>query len=128
MPYPVQFEISPDVTQLSKGTIAISGVLRYDSMGVTLEYRTTDRGMTASDVRTVSVPLIDVAGVEYRRRLLGGRLVLVATRLDVFAGIPGAEDNRLVLKIKRRDGTAAARAAWDLQVAVEERKLRHLRE
>jgi hypothetical protein len=84
--------------------------------------------MTASDVRTVSVPLIDVAGVEYRRRLLGGRLVLVATRLDVFAGIPGAEDNRLVLKIKRRDGTAAARAAWDLQVAVEERKLRHLRE
>jgi hypothetical protein len=85
MPYPVQFEISPDVTQLSKGTIAISGVLRYDSMGVTLEYRTTDRGMTA-------------------------------------------EDNRLVLKIKRRDGTAAARAAWDLQVAVEERKLRHLRE
>ena len=128
MSHPVPFELSPTVGELQAGMIAISGVLRHDPISVVLEYRTTDRSMTQSDVRTVSVPTVSLAAVEYRQRLLGGRLVLVAARLDVFTDIPGVEDNRLVLQIKRRDRAAAARAAWDLQVALEDRKLRHLRE
>lgn len=128
MSYPVPFEISPTVGELRAGTIAVSGVFRYDAAAVVLQYRTTDRAMAVSEVHSASVRLVDLAAVEYHRRLLGARLVLVAARLDVFAGIPGVEGNRLVLRVKRRDRSAAARAAWDLQVAIENRKLRHLRE
>ncbi len=128
MAYPIQFEMNPTVSELRAGTIAISGVLRHDPTSVTLEYRTTDTTMTASEVRTVSIPLVDIAAVEYHRRILGARIVLVAARLDVVANIAGVEGNRLVLDIKRRDRAAAVRAAWDMQVALEDRKLRHLRE
>jgi hypothetical protein len=46
----------------------------------------------------------------------------------VFREIPGTDNHRLELKIKRRDRAAAHRACWDLQVAMEDRKLEHLRE
>lgn len=128
MSNPVPFEISPTVSELTAGIIAIGGVLRYDASGITLEFRTTNSRMTASDVRTVTVPLTDLASVQYRRRLVRARLVLSGVRLDTFREIPGTDDHRLELGIKRRDRAAARRACWDLQVAVEDRKLKHLRE
>ncbi|KPK08819.1 MAG: hypothetical protein AMS20_01455 [Gemmatimonas sp. SG8_28] len=124
----VPFEINPTVSELTAGIIAIGGVLRYHASGITLEFRTTSLGMTVSDVRTVTVPLTDPAGVRYHGRLVTARLVLGGARLDVFREIPGTDDNRLELTIKRRDRNAARRACWDLQVAVEDRKLTHLRE
>ncbi len=125
---PIPFEISPTVSELTAGIIAIGGVLRYDASGITLEFRTTNSRMTVSDVRTVTVPLTDLASVQYHRRLVTARLVLSGVRLDVFREIPGTDDNRLELRISRRDRNVARRACWDLQVAVEDRKLRHLRE
>jgi hypothetical protein len=128
MSNPVPFEISPTVSELTSGIIAIGGILRYDATAVTLEHRTTDSRMAASAVGTTTIPLAAIVGIEYHRKLVSARLVLIGSGLDVFRNVPGADDNHLVLRIKRRDRGAARRAAWDLQVAVEERKLRHLRE
>jgi hypothetical protein len=128
MSNPVPFEISPTVSELTAGIIAIGGVLLYDASGMTLEFRTTTSRMTVSEVRTVTVPLSDLASVRYHRRLVTAQLVLSGVRLDVFREIAGTDDNRLELRIRRRDRSAARRACWDLQVAVEDRKLKHLRE
>ena len=67
--------------------------------------------------------LEDLSAVHLRRRLFGRNLVLRATGLTIFAAVPGAERERLTLKVRRSDRADAERMAWTLQTTIQNRNL-----
>lgn len=119
----VPFTIEPSVDDVMRGILSIRGVLRFDGGTLELEFQTTNMRLTRSSVHARSFPLDDLAAVEYRRRFFSPRLRVVAHRLTVFQDMPGAQGGTLVLAIAWGQRAAASRAAWDLQAALENRKL-----
>ena len=116
--------IEPTPGEMVDGIFEIQGVLRVDGDTIHLEYRSINAVQQArSPVRKLKVMLVDLAGVEFRKGLFSSRLVLRGTSLKIFETLPWAEDECLVLKIARRYRHEVARAAWDLQTILENRKL-----
>jgi hypothetical protein len=117
----VPFTIEPELSDIRKGWIAISGVLRMEPGGVVLEYRTSF--LEQSEIIQRSISLDDLTRVDYRRGIFGAKLILQAKSLAVFDGIPGSSEDRLVLGIARRDRPAAKVMGWQLGTLLENRKL-----
>ena len=119
----VSFTIEPELADIRKGWISISGVLRVEPSAVVLEYRTSIGTLEQSDISKRTVPLDDLIRVEYRRGVFSAKVILQGKSLAVFEGIPGCSDDRLVLTVARRDRPTAKAIAWDLGSALENRKL-----
>ncbi|NNG16398.1 MAG: hypothetical protein HKM89_07950 [Gemmatimonadales bacterium] len=117
----VPFSIEPELSDIRKGWITITGVLRMDRGNVVLEYRTSF--VEQSDIIERSISLDDLTRVEYRRGIFGAKLILQAKSLAVFDGMPGTSEDRLVLGIARRDRPAGKAIGWQLGTLLENRKL-----
>ena len=117
----VPFTIDPELSDIRKGWITISGVLRMEPGNVVLEYRTSF--VEQSDIIERSISLDDLTRVDYRRGVFGAKLILQARSLAVFDGMPGTSEDRLVLGIARRDRPAAKVIGWQLGTLLENRKL-----
>ena len=117
----VPFTIDPELSDIRKGWITISGVLRIEPGNVVLEYRTSF--VEQSDIIERSISLDDLMRADYRRGIFGAKLILQAKSLAVFDGMPGTSEDRLVLGIARRDRAAANVIGWQLGTLIENRKL-----
>ncbi len=77
------------------------------------EFQTRDAmfGLPLGGIRTVKVPVADLASVELTAGLfgtgLGAKLVIRADRLATLAGLPGMSQGRVDLGIDRHDLAAA---------------------
>jgi hypothetical protein len=75
------------------------------------EFQTRDAmfNVPLGGIRTVKVPIADLASVELTPGLLGfgGKLVLRANRLTTLDGLPGMTQGRVELGIERKDYAAA---------------------
>lgn len=119
----VPFTIEPELADIRKGWITISGVLRVQPGAVVLEYRTSIATLEQSDILERTVPLDDLISVVYRRGIFSAKVILRAKSLAVFDGVPGCSEDRLVLTIARPDRPTAKAIAWDLASTLENRKL-----
>lgn len=117
----VPFTIDPELSDIRKGWITISGILRLEPGRVVLEYRTSF--VEQSDIIERSISLDDLMRADYRRGIFGAKLILQAKSLAVFDGMPGTSEDRLVLGIARRDRAAAHVIGWQLGTLIENRKL-----
>ena len=119
----VPISIEPDLSDILRGWITIHGVLRVEPDELVLEYRTSTPTMERSEVLQRSISLDNLVRVEYRRGLFGAKLILQARGLAVFDGIPGSQDDRLILSVARGDRPTAKAIGWRLEAALENRKL-----
>jgi hypothetical protein len=119
----VPFTIDPELSDIRKGWITISGVLRMEQGGIVLEYRTSVATLERSEISQRSISLDDLTRVDYRRGIFGAKLILQAKSLAVFDGMPGSSEDRLVLGITRRDRPEAKVIGWQLVTLLENRKL-----
>lgn len=117
----VPFTIEPELSDIRKGWLTISGVLRMEPGGFVLEYRTSF--VEQSQIIQRSISLDDLTRVDYRRGIFGAKLILQAKSLAVFDGMPGTSEDRLVLGIARRYRPEGKVIGWRLGTLLENRKL-----
>jgi len=86
-----------------------------------VEYQVKDgvAGVLKSGVRHVRIPLTDLASVPLKKGWLGTRwrgvtIIIQASRMDAFEGMPGASQGRVELSIARKDCDAAEKLVADL--------------
>ena len=93
--------IDPDVAELMGGIIAVRGLLRYDGSRVEIEYQTSADSMKYSKAKTIGFNLTDVQRIDYRKGFFNNRITFHTTSITYFQGMPGADGEKLTVRIAR---------------------------
>lgn len=101
------------------------GLLRLDGDNLVIEFQTKD-GMfevPLSDIRQVTLPLGALATFAWKPGWFGGAFLLTAAGLGLMRDLPGGDQGRLRLKVKRADRAAAEQLATEVHLAMANREL-----
>lgn len=97
-----------------------TGLLHDDGIHLCLEFETSLFWIYKTGVRTVKVPVAEIADVKYEKQLLHGRIVIQTTRLALLQNVPGARQGRVELTIARADRAAAEQFVTGLYIQDQE--------
>lgn len=114
-----------EIANINHGFQKASGLLKLEEGHLVMEYQVEDAivGMFKSDVKEVSLPISELLEVEFKKRFFSAKLILRGQSMKVFQDVPGTEQARCELKIKRGERDMAARLASRLQLALSEYRL-----
>lgn len=97
------------------------GIVRDEGDKLCLEYEVQDSiaGIIKSGVKTVRIPLAELASVSLTKGWLGTswlgvKIVIQASKMEMLQGIPGMMQGRLTLSIARKDREAEEKLVADL--------------
>lgn len=134
----VAFKLTvPDAEELSMTSMVekeVRGLMELTDDGLVLQFQearteTSLSGLSvtaeASDVTELRVALDRLASAHIRG-WWGRTVTLVSNDLTLFAGLPGAPGDRIVLKFRRRDRVAAQDLVTRLQFALSDLGMEHL--
>jgi hypothetical protein len=99
------------------------GVLRFDGETLVVEFQTKD-GMfevLRSDIRRVTLPLQDLTGLAWKAGCFGGTFAISVASLELMKDVPGGDQGRLSLKVRRQDRAAAEQLANEVQLTLASR-------
>lgn len=103
---PVPFTVDNDI---HFGLTELRGLLSADAEDLILEFRPVMLGMIKMAMKTVYVPLAQIRSMEFDSKFFGAynRLTIRTATQAALDEIPGSEQGRLRLNIKRIDREAA---------------------
>lgn len=110
--------------------VEVSGLLRYDSSGVHLEFQTKDAlfGVIKSSVKSVRLKNDDLRGLRYKKSWFSHYLYIQTKDMRTIAGVPGAESGEVRLKIRKQDAIQAKSLASHVSSALTDERLKRLLE
>lgn len=117
-----------EITNINHGLQKASGLMSWNQNGLVLEFQTEDAviGLFKSEVEEASISISDLLNVEFTKNIFSAKLIIEAKSLKALQDIPGTEQARCELKIKRRDRKKAARLASNIQLAISEHRLNEM--
>lgn len=122
----VPFEI-PDVNH---GFVEVKGLLHVKKEALSLEFDQRDAfiGVIKSDLKEVTIPFSEIDSLRIKKRFWSTKVEITGTSMRSLREIPGAEQGRCTLKIKRKNREAAENVLSNARLALSEFKLRRLDE
>lgn len=120
------FEI-PDVKH---GFAEVKGLLRTADEAIILEFDERDAflGIIKSEVQERTIPFSEIQSLEFKKKFFTTKIVITGRSMRSLEGIPGVEQARCTLKIKKKDRPEAERMISSLRVALSEYRLREMEE
>lgn len=121
----VPFEI-PDVNY---GLVEVKGLLHFKNDKLILEFDQKDSfgGMVKSDgVKAVEVPYSEIDSMRIHKKWFRTRIEILGKSMKIFEGVPGSDQGRVLLKIKRKDRDHAENVIGRARVRLSEYKLDEL--
>lgn len=108
--------------------VEASGLLRYDSSGLHLEFQSKDAilGVIKSSVKSVRLRADDLRGLQYKRSWFSHHLIVQAKDMKTIAAVPGAESGQVRLKIKKADVDEAKSLCLHVSSALTDARLKRL--
>lgn len=108
--------------------VEVSGLLRYDSTGLHLEFQSKDAilGVIKSSVKSVHLRHEDLRGLQYKRSWFWHHLIVQAKDMRTIAGVPGAESGQVRLKITKSDVDLAKSLGLHVSSALTDARLKRL--
>ncbi len=102
--------------------------MSWNQNRLVLEFQTEDAviGLFKSEVEEASISISDLLNVEFTKNIFSAKIVIEAKSLKSLQDIPGTEQARCELKIKRSDRKKAARLASNIQLAISEYRLNEM--
>ncbi len=118
------------IDDLNAGFAKIEGTITLKSGVLHFEFHKTDDvvGAFKSTVKQLRLPLSDVARMEYKKKLFGGRIIIRAKSESIFGELEGQEFAIRTLKIKKADRDQASDLVTYANIYISEEKLRELGE
>jgi hypothetical protein len=116
------------ITYLDHGYSEARGLLHVKQDGLTMEFENDNHGMMhiKSGLKDVDLGYDQIESIEYKKKWIGAEIIIQGASIRVFDQVPGAEQGRCTLKIKRKDRKEAERAVSQARAELSEFKLREL--
>jgi hypothetical protein len=121
--YAVPFTL-PDANDF----VEASGLLRYDSTGVHLEFQTKDAlfGVIKSAVKSVHITHAQLRDLRYRKSWFWHYIILQTKDMKSLKDVPGAESGQVRLKIKKAELDQAKSLGLHVSSALTDARLKRL--
>jgi hypothetical protein len=105
-----------------------SGLLRYDSLGLHLEFQSKDAifGVIKSDVKSRHILLSQIRDIKYKKSWFSHYLILQAKDMKTLRDVPGAASGEVRLKINKQDVAEAKSLASRLSLTLSEIRISRL--
>lgn len=116
------------IPNIHHGIQVAKGLLKVKDDGLYFEFEVEDSflGMIKSGVKTETVFYQDLEEVRFEKGWWKGKVILEGTSMKVFDNIPGSEQGRLILKVKRSNRDDAQNAVSSARVHLSEQKLNEM--
>ena len=92
------------------------GMVHLESDSLKFEFQSKVAGILKSGIKTLEVPLSEVASIDYKPKLFSTKLELRFKSLQHAQEFPKADANEVVLELKRRDRPDAKRFVSEVKL------------
>lgn len=108
--------------------VEASGLLRYESTGLHLEFQSKDAiiGVIKSGVKSTLISHDQLRGLHYRKSWFRHFLILQTKDMRSLKDVPGAESGEVRLKIKKSDADQAKSLGLHVSSALTDARLKRL--
>jgi hypothetical protein len=109
----------------------VKGIVSFSDRDMLFEYKVYDmQGNSLSNLSKFAIQLDNVKRIQFKKGFFfrGGELILEAEKWAFFEPLPGSEQGRISLKIKRRDRDAAIRFSTKLNLYMSQKRLDDMEE
>lgn len=119
--YSVAFEI-PNINQ---GFVEVKGLLSVYEESILLEFERKDAviGVFKSGLKEARISYSDLEAMKWNRKFFRSKIVLIGKTMRSLSEVPGAEQGRLEMNIRRRDRDDAERVASSVRLRISEARL-----
>ncbi len=120
----VPFEIS----NINHGLQKAKGILKVGREGIELEFEVQDAflGIINSGVQSVHLTYDKLESIRFKRGWFSGKIILEATSMRIFEGVPGTEHATCILKVARKHREEAQNIISKARADLSEYKLSEL--
>lgn len=118
---PIPFHLS----NVNHGLAEVQGLIHIKKNHLILEFEIKDAfgGFIKSDLKEIDIPFDEIESLTYKKGFWGGTVKIEGNSMRTFEGVPGSEQGRCELKIKRKDRDQAEQTVSSARVALSEHKL-----
>src|SRR5690554_2967552 len=118
------------IEELNGGFMKVEGILRVEEYNLVFEFQKKDAVIEIyqSEVKTESIPLTELAMLEYKKSWFSDKLILHSRRASSFKDLPGKDLTERILKIKKKNRNIAANITSTLNLQLSEIRLKELDE
>ncbi len=122
--YSVAFEI-PNMNQ---GFIEVKGLLSVYEESILLEFERKDEviGTSKAGFKEARIPYSNLEEMEWKKGFFRSKIILIGKTMKSMSEVPGAEQGRLVMNVKRKDRNDAERVASRVRMRISEERLNSL--
>ncbi|MEX0723291.1 MAG: hypothetical protein WD053_05420 [Gracilimonas sp.] len=109
----------------------VKGIISTMDREILFEYKVYDMyGNALSNLSKFAIDVNQVKCIQFKKGFpfTGGKLILEANQWAFFEPLPGSEQGRITLKIKRRDRDAAIRFSTKLNLYQSQKRLDDMEE
>ncbi|MEX2456096.1 MAG: hypothetical protein WD381_02230 [Balneolaceae bacterium] len=119
--YSVAFEI-PNINQ---GFAEVKGLLSVYEESILLEFERKDAviGVFKSGLKEARIPYSNLEEMEWKKGFFRSKIILTGKTMRSLSEVPGAEQGRLVMNVKRKDREDAERVASRVRLRISEERL-----
>lgn len=117
-----------EILNINHGLQVAKGLLKVKEEGLLFEFEVEDSflGLIKSGVKTQNVSYRELENVRFEKGWWNGKIILEGTSMQIFEDIPGSEQGRLRLKVKRSNRDDAQNAVSSARVHLSEQKINEL--
>ncbi|WP_445666707.1 hypothetical protein [Fodinibius sp. AD559] len=128
MNYSSNPSVPVEIPNINYGFQVAKGLLKVKEDGLYLEFEVEDSivGLITSGVKSAMITYADLDDIRFEKGWWSAKIILEGTSMKVFETLPGSEQGRLKLKIKRSDRDDAQNAVSSARVHLSEHKLKEL--
>ena len=128
MNYSSSPSVPVEIPNINHGLQVAKGLLKVKEDGLHFEFEVKDSfvGLVTSGVQSSVVSYADLEDLRFEKGWWSAKIILEGTSMKVFEDLPGSEQGRLKLKVKRSDREDAQNAVSSARVHLSEYKLKEL--
>ncbi|MCC5942171.1 MAG: hypothetical protein JJU37_11580 [Balneolaceae bacterium] len=116
------------VTHLENGYTREHGLLHLLKETIRIEFEQIDpaTGLAKSGIREIELSFDEIETLAIHKGWFSAQVIVETKSLKTLEGMPGAQQGRCVLKVKRSDTKAAERTISSARVRLSEFRLKYL--
>lgn len=119
-----------EIPNVNHGFVVVKGLFHATREGIVLEFDERD-GFTQlfkSDLKEIKLSYSDLDALELKKKLFRTRIQIRGNSMKALREVPGADQGKVELKIKRKDRKLAEKVISDARLRLSEQKLTDLDE
>lgn len=113
---------------VNQGFAEAQGLIHIKKNSLVLEFEVQDAfgGFIKSDLKEIEISFAEIESLVFKKGFWSGKILIEGNSMRTFEDVPGAEQARCTLKIKRKDRSEVEQAISSARVALSEYKLNQL--